>query len=729
MSAEEQLTALKQKLEALETKLNQQTASGSTGSESPQQITVKVPRERKLRRFAGGREDGVLEEWISDAKRAIAGHTESDAIDFLFYHLEGAAKEEVHLRPADDRNSPTAIFKVLRDCFGEGLTGTQALQRFFERKQHDRESVREFSHALMVLLARVERLDEGAVTDKDKLLRDQFLENLRDPQLRRDIKRWVRDHPTKTFQQIRDEVQCWMDEDGSSEKRSAKVREVTEEPTCEEARALPNLQSVVKELVASQKLLAENLQKQQQLLAEHISSQQSTLERQQRSISQLMSHSRNTWQPGCFGNLHKLDPFIDKEGLLRVGGRLRSATSPYEIKHPVIVPKKSHVTTLLIRQFHHGKQHHQGYGMTYNAIRQAGYYIINGRSAVSHIVAKCVTCHRLRGHVQDQKMADLPSERTTPAPPFTYTGMDVFSPFYIKERRKELKRWGLIFTCLSSRAIHLETLNSMTSDSFLNALRCFISRRGKVRELRSNQGTNFVGTKNELVAVLKELDTTPLKEYLSSQDCDWIDFNLNAPKASHMGGIWERQIRTARSVLSALLLKHSTQLDDEALRTFMTEAECIVNCRPLTIENLTDPLTPEPLTPNHLLTLKTQVVLPPPGKFESPDQYSRKRWRRVQYLANQLWLCWQKEYCALLQKRQKWTTPKRCMRKGDVVLVCDNESPRNQWPLAVVSKVFPSGDQLVRKVQITTAKDGERRFLERPVHKLVLLLAKEDNEN
>lgn len=301
MSAEEQLTALKQKLEALETKLNQQTASGSTGSESPQQITVKVPRERKLRRFAGGREDGVLEEWISDAKRAIAGHTEPDAIDFLFYHLEGAAKEEVRLRPADDRNSPTAIFKVLRDCFGEGLTGTQALRRFFERKQRDRESVREFSHALMVLLARVERLDEGAVTDKDKLLRDQFLENLRDPQLRRDIKRWVRDHPTKTFQQIRDEVQCWMDEDGSSEKRSAKVREVTEEPTCEEARALPNLQSVVKELVASQKLLAENLQKQQQLLAEHISSQQSTLERQQRSISQLMSHSRNTWQPGCFG--------------------------------------------------------------------------------------------------------------------------------------------------------------------------------------------------------------------------------------------------------------------------------------------------------------------------------------------------------------------------------------------------------------------------------------------
>ena len=167
------------------------------------------------------------------------------------------------------------------------------------------------------------------------------------------------------------------------------------------------------------------------------------------------------------------------------------------------------------------------------------------------------------------------------------------------------------------------------SYSFLNAPRRFTSRRGKVRELRSDQGTNFVGAKNELSAALKELDTAPLKEFLSSRDCDWIDFNLNIPQATHMGGI-------PLSVLSSLLLEHGTQLDDEALRTLMTEAEFIVNSRPLTIESPTDPLAPEPLTPNHLLTLKTQVVLPPPGKFDSPDQYSRKRRRRVQYLANQL---------------------------------------------------------------------------------------------
>ena len=249
----------------------------------------------------------------------------------------------------------------------------------------------------------------------------------------------------------------------------------------------------------------------------------------------------------------------------------------------------------------------------------------------------------------------------------------------------------------------------------------------EVHELRSDQGTNFIGARNELSAALQELDTTSIKDYLSSEDCDLIDFNLNVSRASHMGDIWERQIRTTRSVLSSLLHEHGKQHDDEALRTLMTEAESIINCRPLTVENLTDPLASELLTPNHLLTLKTQIVLPPPGKFDPPDLYSRKRWCRVQYLANQLWLRWQREYCTLLQSRQKWTTPKRYMKPGDVVLLCDDELPINWWPLALVTKVFPSKDHLEGKVEITTTKDGQRKFFERPVHKLVSLLATEDN--
>ena len=308
------------------------------------------------------------------------------------------------------------------------------------------------------------------------------------------------------------------------------------------------------------------------------------------------------------------------------------------------------------------------------------------------------------------KLEDLPSERVTPSPPFTYSGMDVFGHFIIRDGRKELKRWGLIFTCLASRTIHLETLNALTTDSFINALRPFISRRGKVRELRSDQGTNFIGAKNELSAALRELNYESINQFLSLQDCDWIKFNLNVPHASHMGGVWERQIRTTRSVLSSLLRGHGAQLDDESLRTLMTEAENIVNSRPLTVDNLTDPLAAAPLTRSHILTQKTQIALPPPGKFDPPDMYSRRRWRRVQFLANQFWLRWQKEYCALLQSRQKWNSPRRNLEEGDVVLMCD-ETPRNKWPLALVTETYPSKDGLVRKVKIVTYQDGQRKTL------------------
>ena len=197
-------------------------------------------------------------------------------------------------------------------------------------------------------------------------------------------------------------------------------------------------------------------------------------------------------------SLFRLDPFLDEKGVLRVGGRLQKAAVAYEVKHPVIIPKKSHLTELLIRHYHNQEQHHQGCGMTHNAVRQAGYWIISGRSSVSQQLRKCTICRKLRGPAQVQKMANLSEERITPAAPFTYSGMDAFGPWYIKEGRKVLKRWGLIFTCLCSRAIHLETLNSMETYAFINALRRFINRRGKVHELRCDQGTNLSGEKMSL---------------------------------------------------------------------------------------------------------------------------------------------------------------------------------------------------------------------------------------
>lgn len=420
-------------------------------------------------------------------------------------------------------------------------------------------------------------------------------------------------------------------------------------------------------------------------------------------------------------SLYKLNPFLDADGVVRVGGRLRNLGSS-DLTTPIVLPRKGHITYLVIKYCHERVQH-QGRGFTVNEIRSNGYWVIGCGSAVSFFISKCVTCRRLRGSLQTQKMANLPHDRLESIAPFTYVGVDLFGPWIVKEGRKQMKRYGVIFTCLNCRAIHLETANSLDTSSFINALRRFVSIRGSIRQLRSDQGTNFVGAERELREAVLEMDEERISQYLLKQGCDYFGFKMNVPSASHMGGVWERQIRTVRSVLSSVLSQSSTQLDDEALRTFMCEVSAIVNCRPLTVENLNDPLSLSPLTPNQLLTMKSQVVLPPPGEFSRPDLFSRKRWRRVQYLINEFWYRWRREYLQCLQSRSKWQKPSRNLTVGDVVLVTDDNLPRNQWKLGRVLETVVDDDGLVRKVKLRV--NNSSGYLERPIHKLVMICENE----
>ena len=207
-------------------------------------------------------------------------------------------------------------------------------------------------------------------------------------------------------------------------------------------------------------------------------------------------------------------------------------------------------------------------------------------------------------------------------------------------------------------------------------------------------------------------------------------FRSNPPSASHFGGVFERQIGTIRKVLSGLLLEQSSSLTDECLTTLLHEVSAIINCRPLSHLNLSDSCI-EPLTPNHLLTHKSKVVVSPPGEFVRQDLYLSKRWRRVQYLANIFWTRWRHEYLDSINKRRKWIGAQRNVSVNDIVMVVDENAARSEWKLARVVEVFVSKDNLVRSVrlQIATAnfdKKGRRQsdiqFLNRPVHKLILLL-------
>ena len=218
------------------------------------------------------------------------------------------------------------------------------------------------------------------------------------------------------------------------------------------------------------------------------------------------------------------------------------------------------------------------------------------------------------------------------------------------------------------------------------------------------------------------MDIKKVSDYLLSLGTDFvIEWIHNPPYASNFGGVWERLIRSARAILDGLMMSHGHSLNDESFRTFLVEIEAIINSRPLTTDGLTDPDNVQILSPINLLTMKSKVILPPPGSFQKEDLYCRRRWRRVQHLSNEFWSKWRKEYLQQLQNRSKWSTNKRNMQMGDVVLSKDDAN-RNEWKMGVVTKLHTSEDGNVRSVTLRR-KDSE---YVRPVNKLVVLV--ENNE-
>ncbi|XP_073504767.1 uncharacterized protein [Phyllobates terribilis] len=337
--------------------------------------------------------------------------------------------------------------------------------------------------------------------------------------------------------------------------------------------------------------------------------------------------------------LRKLDPFIDNSCLLRVGGRLKEAKIEFIEKFPLIVPGKCHVAGLIVQHYHNLVKH-QGRLFTEGAIRTAGLWIVGAKKLISSVIFKCVTCRRLRGSTQTQKMADLPADRLSMDPPFTSVGLDVFGPWSVATRQTRSsqassKRWAVIFTCMSIRAIHIEVIESLDTSSFINALRRFIAIQGPIKHIRSDRGTNFVGAVKEL-GIPSNMDCKPIERFLSDQSCTWT---FNPPHSSHMGGSWERMIGVVRRILDSILLQAgTTRLTHESLITFMAEAVAIINARPLApIPN--DPEEPLLLTPATLLTQKTGPFSVPPGEFNVKDLYKRQ-WRQVQSLADTFWHRW-----------------------------------------------------------------------------------------
>lgn len=405
--------------------------------------------------------------------------------------------------------------------------------------------------------------------------------------------------------------------------------------------------------------------------------------------------------------LIELSPYVEN-GILRVGGRLARSSLPMDMKHQAILPADSHLSELLIR-YYHVLHNHAGVNLVLTKLREK-YWILKAKSAIKKVIRKgkggCVICKRFQQNLQTQVMADLPAARVSkPDKPFSYVGVDFFGPILVKFKRGKAKRYGCIFTCLSCRAVHLEITHSLDTDSFLAAFQRFVARRGRPKEVFSDNGTNLVAGAKELKKCIKEWNASKLADHFTKEELIW---HFNPPTASHFGGVWESLIRSVRRILVKLLGEQV--VSDETLLTIMAEVEKTLNDRPLWSPS-DDPKDEQPLSPAHFLLLQSS----PLPMFQALEP-SRRWWKQANYLSEIFWKRWLKNYLPELQKRRKWSSRKDNLSPGDIVLVAE-PTCRGQWPLALVTQVHPDENGVVRVVSVKF----RGKVLQRPIHKLCLL--------
>lgn len=400
--------------------------------------------------------------------------------------------------------------------------------------------------------------------------------------------------------------------------------------------------------------------------------------------------------------LRQLTPFLDGDGILRVGGRISGADVVYDSRHPYVLHPKDWFTRLLIRRYHE-EAAHTGRETVLNTLRQR-FWVLNGRNAVKSAWNDCQGCKVRRARPEPPLMGQLPDVRMTGGGrPFRFTGLDYFGPLTVKVGRHREKRYGALFTCLTVRAIHVEVTHDLTTSSAIMAVRRFIARRGCPEQIWSDNATTFRGADRELKQSVATLDKDECMRFASVRGIDWHFIPPNAP---HMGGCWERLVRSVKTALRVTLKERAPS--DQVLSTLLAETEVFVNSRPLTYVPL-DSADDLPLTPNDFLMITTLPKDSPIGHFNDSDLL-RQSWRHSQRLADLTWKRWLKEYLPSLTRRGKWYRPDvRPIAKDDVVILADDQMPRNQWPKGRVTAVYPGSDGRIRVAEVQTQTGLYRR--------------------
>ena len=392
-------------------------------------------------------------------------------------------------------------------------------------------------------------------------------------------------------------------------------------------------------------------------------------------------------------------PFLDSDGILRVGGREHNSDRSFSNQHPIILHGTHPVTKLLIH-LEHLRLLHAGPTLLASSL-STRFHIIGGRKIIRSITRGCIICRRDSARPRPQMLGQLPVERITPSPVFNKVGVDYAGPINVKHgyvrKPTVVKAYICVFVCLSTKAVHLELVSDLTTDAFMGTLRRFIAHQGKPSLIWSDNGTNFVGASRELrelaLFLSEQKAQGDISDFCSSQCVTWSFIPERSP---HFGGLWEAAVKSLKTHLRRVTA--NVTFTFEELTTILTQIEACLNSRPL-VPICSDDDGMEALTPGHFLIGRPLESIPDVALTYRSISLLR-RWHLCQGIAT-------------LRRFTKWNYPSRNAS------VEDNVVPA-KWPLARIVKVHPSQDGLVRVVSVKTGSGVYKR----PITKIALIKTK-----
>lgn len=419
--------------------------------------------------------------------------------------------------------------------------------------------------------------------------------------------------------------------------------------------------------------------------------------------------------------IFNLIPFLDEKDMLRADTRLDAVPLELcdEAKKPLILGKSHIITFLIIRAFH-VKMRHYGRELVVREVRRR-FWVPKIRVQVNKVIRRCNLCNFHRARTVIPRMSALPPARLAiNQPAFTNTMMDFFGPMLVTIGRRREKRYGVVFVCMTMRAVHIELASSLNTSSCIMAVRNFINRRGAVKQIWSDNGTNLRGAESELKEAIEAIDKAELMSQTqpNTPNYTYIEWKFSPPSAPHFNGAVERMVGLIKRPLYQILKSRAPP--EETLRSLLIEIENIINSRPLNYTSNSDG-DPEPaITPNHFLRLNDRPVMAP-GNYQVTKWDNQ--WRICQEMTTEYWYKFLHDYIPNIGTRSKWYDENKPINVGQLVLVIDDTVKRNQWRRGVIKAVHPGKDGRIR----TATVKMESTTLPRPVAKLAIINISENS--